>query len=109
MSERVRFMRLIVFFDLPTETSQQRREYTRFRKFLIKNGYLMMQKSVYVKLAVDGKIVSSLVAKLSDNRPPEGLVQCLQVTEKQYAGIINIVGGPVKGDELEDLQGLVIL
>ena len=109
MSNRVRFMRLIVFFDLPTETGPQRREYARFRKFLIKNGYLMVQKSVYVKLAIDGRVVSSLVAKLEENRPPEGLVQCLQVTEKQYASIVNIVGGSNDREELETTEGLVVL
>lgn len=46
-----RFMRVIVFFDLPTETNAQRREYTRFRKKLLKSGFLMMQESVYSKLA----------------------------------------------------------
>ena len=45
-----RFMRMIVFFDLPTETPQDRREYTRFRKFLIKSGFMMMQESVYLSL-----------------------------------------------------------
>lgn len=56
MSERVRFMRLMVFFDLPTETAPQRREYNRFHRFLLKNGYLMLQKSVYTKLAIDGRM-----------------------------------------------------
>ena len=109
MSERVRFMRLIIFFDLPTETAPQRREYAKFRKFLIKNGYLMVQKSVYVKLAIDGRVVASLVAKLEENRPPEGLVQCLQVTEKQYAGIVNIVGDSDEREELESTERLVVL
>ena len=42
-----RFMRVIVFFDLPTISVEDRKEYTKFRKFLIKNGFLMMQESVY--------------------------------------------------------------
>ena len=46
---RVRFMRLLVFFDLPVESASQRKEYRLFRKFLIKDGYLMMQESVYAK------------------------------------------------------------
>lgn len=45
-----RFMRVFVFFDLPTATAAERREYSRFRKSLIKEGFLMMQESVYVKL-----------------------------------------------------------
>ncbi|MDD3092982.1 MAG: CRISPR-associated endonuclease Cas2, partial [Clostridia bacterium] len=46
-----RYMRIIVFFDLPTVSYAERREYTRFRKFLIRSGFLMMQESVYCKLA----------------------------------------------------------
>lgn len=35
-------MRVIVFFDLPTKTKKDRREYTRFRKYLVKGGFVMM-------------------------------------------------------------------
>ena len=44
------FMRLIVFFDLPVKTKKQIRIYTKFRKFLISKGYLMLQYSVYSKI-----------------------------------------------------------
>ena len=47
-----RFMRVLVMFDLPTETSLQRKNYRKFRKTLIKNGFIMMQESVYVKSAL---------------------------------------------------------
>ena len=45
-----RYMRLIVFFDLPVLTAANRRDYYLFRKYLIKSGFLMMQESVYSKL-----------------------------------------------------------
>ena len=48
-----RFMRILVMFDLPTETSEERRDYRKFRKNLIKNGFIMMQESVYVKLVMN--------------------------------------------------------
>lgn len=38
-----RFMRMIVFFDLPTITTEDRRNYRLFRKMLIKNGFIMLQ------------------------------------------------------------------
>lgn len=44
-------MRVIVMFDLPVLTLSERRDYTKFRKFLVKNGFLMMQESIYSKLA----------------------------------------------------------
>ena len=45
-----RFMRMMIFFDLPTDTIKDRREYARFRKYLIKNGFVMMQEAVYVPM-----------------------------------------------------------
>ena len=102
-------MRLIVFFDLPMDTLPQRREYARFRKWLVKNGYLMVQKSVYSKLAIDGRMVASLVQQLEENKPSEGLVQTLQVTEKQYAGMRCIVGDSMVHEELATTEGMVIL
>ena len=109
MSGRIRYMRLIVFFDLPVRTPGQRKNYAVFRRFLEKNGYLMMQESVYSKLALNDRIAAGLVAKLREHRPPEGLVQVLKVTEKQYATIDSIVGSARRGFELEDIETLVVL
>ena len=44
------FVRLILFFDLPMTTKKERKIYANFRKYLIKNGYMMMQFSVYCKI-----------------------------------------------------------
>ena len=46
-----RYMRILVFFDLPVTTEDDRRVYRTFRKYLIKSGFLMLQESVYCKLA----------------------------------------------------------
>jgi len=109
MSERVRYMRLLVFFDLPMETASQRREYAQFRKHLLKSGYLMVQKSVYSKLAIDNRIVETYIERLRQNKPPEGLIQALLVTERQYAGIVRIVGDDSRADELDTTESLVVL
>ena len=85
-------MRMIIFFDLPTETVQERREYTRFRKFLIKSGFFMMQESVYCKLALNQTAVNAMLETVRKNRPASGLVQALVITEKQYAKMEYIVG-----------------
>lgn len=85
-------MRMIIFFDLPTETVQERREYSRFRKFLIKSGFFMMQESVYCKLALNQTAINALLETVRKNRPAEGLVQALVITEKQYAKMEYIVG-----------------
>ena len=46
-----RFMRLLVFFDLPVNTKKRRREYARFRKALIQDGYGLVPVS---QLILDG-------------------------------------------------------
>ena len=110
MSEsRVRYMRMIVFFDLPVGTAVQRRNYAHFRKYLEKEGFLMMQESVYTKLAINDRVYAGILAKLRENRPPEGLVQVLKVTERQFATIECITGEALDNDALDDTENLVVL
>lgn len=101
-------MRVIVFFDLPVLTYQQRKEYTKFRKFLLRSGFMMMQESVYCKLALNGTVVRGIVDNVHKNSPKEGLVQLLMVTEKQYAKMDFIIG-EVKSEVLDSDERLVIL
>lgn len=53
---RYRIMRLMIMFDLPVETSEERKEYRKFRKNLINEGFIMIQYSVYVKSLCKQKI-----------------------------------------------------
>ena len=99
-------MRVLVFFDLPVLTSENRRAYTKFRKFLLKNGFLMLQESVYCKLALNGSAVNAIVDSV--HKPEEGLIQLLTVTEKQYAKM-DIILGQVKSEVLDTDERLVIL
>ena len=64
-----RFMRVLVLFDLPVLTGDQRREYARFRKFLLKSGFLMLQESVYCKLALNTTVVNGIVDQIHKNKP----------------------------------------
>lgn len=101
-------MRVLVFFDLPTNTNQERKQYRNFRKFLIKNGFLMMQESVYCKLAVNSAAADALAENVRKHRPDTGLVQLLKVTEKQYAKMEYIVGEG-ETEVLDSADRLVIL
>lgn len=89
---RYRMMRLLIMFDLPTLTAENRRNYRQFRKALINEGFLMMQESVYVRVAVNKKSAELLEKQLQDIAPKEGLIQSLMVTEKQYASMGFLVG-----------------
>ena len=101
-------MRVVVFFDLPVLTSENRREYRKFRKFLIKNGFLMVQESVYCKLVSNSAGGDAVVESIRKSSPKDGLVQVLRVTEKQYSKMDYIVGER-KSQVLDTDERLVIL
>ena len=101
-------MRLMVFFDLPTETAKDRRNYTLFRKLLIKEGFIMMQESIYAKLGLNTSVIESVKQKLEREKPPHGLVQMLTITEKQFASMETIVGS-FTTNIINDTERLVIL
>lgn len=62
-------MRVIVMFDLPMGTTAERREYTRFRKSLIRDGFIQVQESVYSKLALNPTISRSIMDTVRRNKP----------------------------------------
>ena len=100
-------MRVIVMFDLPVLTSAQRREYTRFRKFLLKNGFVMQQESIYSKLALNTSI-ALIEDNVRKNKPSEGLVQMLTITEKQY-GRMELLVGETNSEVIQSDERLIIL
>ncbi len=85
-------MRMLVMFDLPTETGEDRRNYRLFRKALIKNGFFMLQESVYCRLLLTPSSEAVARNAISAARPPKGLVQLLCVTEKQFSRMTYLVG-----------------
>lgn len=87
-----RFMRVLVMFDLPVVSAHDRKEYTKFRKYLLKSGFLMLQESVYCKLVMNSTMADLLVENLRKNKPEKGVVQVLKITEKQYEKMEYIVG-----------------
>ena len=111
MSEghRDRYMRLLVFFDLPMQTAVQRKRYSQFRRYLVKDGFLMIQKSVYAKLAINEASAAGTIGRLRKNKPPSGLVQVLRVTEKQFACMECIAGKQLEHAEVDTSECLLVL
>lgn len=72
-------------FDLPTETSKQRKQYRQFRKKLINEGFIMIQYSVYVRVCTTKSAAEFLEKRIKDFLPDEGIIQSLVLTEKQYS------------------------
>ena len=103
-----RYMRIILFFDLPTESLENKREYRKFRKFLIKKGFLMLQESVYCKLALNQTVAKAVVNSLKRNKPKDGLVQLIVITEKQFSKM-EYICGENKSNIIDSDSKLVIL
>lgn len=101
-------MRVIVLFDLPMVTSAERRQYTQFRKHLIKNGFLMMQESVYCKLAQNQAAADYIISNIKKNKPDSGTVQVMKITEKQFSRMETIVGH-VNSDIVDSDERLLII
>lgn len=85
-------MRTMVFFDLPNIYARDKRNYLLFRKYLINEGFIMMQESVYSKIVMNSQQSELLIERLRKKAPKKGLIQVLTITEKQYSQIEYIIG-----------------
>lgn len=107
-SETRRFMRLMVFFDLPTKTKADKRAYTLFRRFLIQDGYDMIQWSVYGRIVNGFDDAQNHLKRLEKNLPEYGSIRCLQVSEKQYANIKLLVGTQKHQEKMVNADQLIL-
>lgn len=103
-----RFMRLLVFFDLPTETNEDKRNYRKFHRTLIKNGFMMLQESVYCRMLITPTAERAAMDVIRKNKPPSGSVQMLSVTEKQFSKMEHLVG-EFHSEIIDSDERLVIL
>ena len=99
----------MVFFDLQVKTKAQRKQYTEFRKYLINEGYTMVQYSVYSRTVRNSDDAAKYVDRIRKNLPPEGSVRVMTVTEKQYASMEILVGEKWKQEDLLDSRHLIEL
>lgn len=101
-------MRILVMFDLPVTTKENRRIYQRFRKFLIEDGYDMLQFSVYCRIVSGEDSVDKHLNRLGKNLPGKGSVRFLQITERQYAAMKLLVGQKTVREKNVGSQQLLI-
>lgn len=85
-------MRILVFFDLPVVSKEDRAIYTRFRKFLLEDGYDMLQFSVYCRIVNGEDAVGKHLKRLQEKLPSKGSVRFLQITDRQYMAMKLLVG-----------------
>jgi len=82
-------MWVLVFFDLPTETKKDKKNYTNFRKALLKDGFTMFQFSIYLRFCSSRENTRTHVNRIKKSIPPGGSVGILTVTDKQF-GLMEI-------------------
>ena len=102
-----RFMRLLVMFDLPVLKKEDRKNASLFRKFLINDGYHMLQLSVYSRICKGEDTLDKHLRRLNGGLPPKGSVRAIQITEQQYGRMLFLVGKPQKEEELGPEQLLL--
>ncbi|MDR1565335.1 MAG: CRISPR-associated endonuclease Cas2 [Oscillospiraceae bacterium] len=103
-----KLMRLLVFFDLPVKTKLQRKTATQFRNFLLKDGYHMIQYSLYARTCNGTDAVEKHKKRLYTSLPDNGSVRLLVITEKQYSGIEILVGNLVQADSALEYEQLML-
>ena len=101
-------MRMLLFFDLPRETSKEVREANRFVKELKKEGFIMLQESVYCKLLLNMSGFESARKKIEKIKPAKGDIMLLTITEKQF-GSMEIILGEKNCKEYDSTDRLIII
>lgn len=97
-----RLMWMMVMFDLPVVTRADRKEYTRFRHYLLDCGFSMSQYSVYFRLVSSKERVQRFERKIADALPKHGEVQIITITDKQYQNIKSYYGPTPQALKKED-------
>lgn len=92
MKGDLKLMWLMVFFDLPVKTKEQRRSATQFRNFLLNDCYMMLQNSVYSRTCRAQDAVDKHLRRALDHLPKTGSARGLQVTDKQYSRMKILLG-----------------
>lgn len=103
-----KFMRILVFFDLPVKSKNERRAATRFRNFLLNDGYHMIQYSVYARVCNGMDAVAKHRARIKLNLPENGSIRLLVITEKQFEAIDILLGKLTEADDAFQCEQLLI-
>ena len=103
-----RYMRTLLFFDLPTITASERKAAAAFRKSLVKDGFLMLQESVYCKLSLNATAADNVRERVKKYLPKEGSVIMLTITEKQFENM-DLCLGKLSGTVIDSDSKMVVL
>ena len=102
-------VRVICIFDLPVVTDKDKRAYRTFRKFLIQNGFEMLQYSVYIRTCPNRSFANKFYNRIKQNSPRKGDIKLLTITEKQFEDMESIICTDKERQEIIKSESLVII
>ncbi len=102
-------MRMFCMFDLPTSTVSERKRYSTFRKSLLKEGFTMVQYSVYMRTCPNRSFITRLEKRIEKITPANGHVRVFCITEKQYEDMKVLVGSKSSTEKNIGTSRLTIL
>jgi len=79
-----RFMWVVVLFDLPVDTREARKAYAQFRKHLLRDGFTMLQYSVYARHSSSEENAQVHINRVQNWVPDDGEVRIITITDKQF-------------------------
>ncbi len=85
-------MWILVLFDLPFLTKENKKSYGTFRKKLLQNGFNQFQFSIYIRFCASNEIRNIHIGRIKKILPSSGKISILQITDNQYSNIINMWG-----------------
>lgn len=102
-------MRLLVLFDMPVEKAAQRKEYVRFRKKIMDDGFMMLQFSVYSRYCNNDSDAEKHIKRVKELKPKYGNIRILKVTENQFESMILVQGEKTAQERLETDEQLTVI
>lgn len=103
-----KFMRVLLMFDVPVKSKKEQKYATKFRNALIKQGFFMMQFSVYMRICKGIASAKSAVERVRGILPPLGNVRALIITEKQFDNMQILLGSAGFNERVNDDKNLVL-
>jgi CRISPR-associated protein Cas2 len=103
-----RVMRLLVLFDMPVETDDERREYVHFRKFIMDDGFLMLQYSVYSRFCANDSDSEKHINRIKGTKPKYGNIRIISLTDNQFSSMV-VVQGEKSEQENKDEDDLIVI
>jgi CRISPR-associated protein Cas2 len=87
-----RLMWIFVMFDLPVDTKARARQATKFREFLLDQGFEKSQFSVYARFCNGKEQFETYMRRIEANLPERGEIDILNFTDRQYENIVRFSG-----------------